>query len=213
MSRLRIGIVPIFARLTWAAVSAGLLTIASISAEAQHPAQPADTTNPDRVQAQEQSRREMELRNLGAPAEMSKDPRRVQEIASEIQQDFQRILVLHNELARYILSNKPLDYAFVSDASGEIRKRASHLQKTLALSLPDEEQKRERNTDFADERFKDSVATLCSEIKSFVTNPVIEKPGTVNAAQLIQARRDLQGIIDLSASLKKTADRLKKASP
>jgi len=194
------------------ALCPGFLTFFAVSVLAQHPVQPADTADLEKIQAQAQSRREMELRNLGAQAEMSNNPRRVQEVASEIEQDFQKILVLHNGLARFLLDRKPLDYGFVSDASAEIRKRAVRLQKTLALSLPAEELTKERNAEFEDAQIRDGVATLCNQIKSFVTNPVIENPGTISAEQLTKARHDLQTVIDLSSSLKKSADRLKKAS-
>jgi hypothetical protein len=196
------------------ALSAGLVLILfGASVSAQHPVQPADTTNPDRIQAQEQNRREMELRNLGAQAEMSTDPRRVQHVAAEIEQDFQKLLVLHNGLARFLLDKKPLDYGFVSDTSAEIRKRATHLQKILALTLSDEELKQEPTADFEDARIRDGVATLCNHIKAFVTNPVIENPATVDAEQLTKARRSLQAVIYFSASVKKSAERLKKSSP
>jgi hypothetical protein len=194
-------------------MGAAFLMLSAMSVEAQFPTQPADTTNPEKVQQQEQSRRELQLRSLATQPELTNDPKRLQALAAEIEQDFQTILVLHNQLARFIMNNKPLDYDFVSDASAEIKKRASHLQRTLALTKPDEEQNQTKRADFADARIRDAVATLCSEIKNFITNPVIDKPGTVNAAELTRARRDLQEVINLSSNLKKSADRLKKTSP
>ncbi len=49
------------------------------------------------------------------------------------EQDFNRILTLHNEIARAISSNRDLDYHFVSDATAEIRKKASRLRTTSAF--------------------------------------------------------------------------------
>ena len=187
-----------------------LITLAAAPAKAQHPTQPTDTTSPDKIRQQEQSQREMQLRNLAARAEMTTNPRRREEVAAEIEQDFQKILTLHNELARFILNNRQFDYDFLSEASGEIRKRAIHLQKTLALNKPDDGPK-EKQLDYPDARIKDAVVALCSEIKAFVTNPVIDQPGTVNASELARARRDLQDLIELSFNLKKSADRLKKS--
>ena len=206
----------------WLSVAAGrtlltgttalLLAIFAPSVPAQLP-KPLDTTNPERARQQEQSQREMQLRILGAQPEAANDPKRLAEVMAEVEQDFQRILILHNGLARFIINNKPLDYDFVSEASAEIKKRASRLQRTLALTKPDDEQNKEKSPDFSDARIRDAVAMLCKQIQSFVTNPIIEKPGTVNAPQLIQARHNLQDVIDLSISLKKSADRLKKTSP
>jgi hypothetical protein len=171
---------------------------------------PEDTTNLERLRQQDQSRRELQLRNLNIQAEPAKDTKRFDQVAAEIQQDFERILVLHNELAHFILDNKPLDYDVVSEATAEIKKRAAHLQKTLAFNKPDNESAEEKKPEFRDARLKHGVATLCAQIKSFVTNPVIENPGVVNAPELARARRDLQNVIDLSGELKKSADRLKK---
>lgn len=56
-------------------------------------------------------------------------------------EDFNRILTLHNEFVRAVSSAKAIDHHFVSDATGEIRKRASRLQSTLALNQPSEEPK------------------------------------------------------------------------
>ena len=57
---------------------------------------------------------------------------------------------------------------------------------------------------------KDSLVKLCNEIRSFVTNPVIENPNTVDATQLTRARRDLESLIQLSGLIKKDAEKLGK---
>jgi len=54
---------------------------------------------------------------------------------------------------------------------------------------------------------KDELILLCKQIESFVRNPIIDKPGTVDAQQLGKARRDLQSIVELSDEIKKQADR------
>ena len=198
-----------FARLS---LSAATLLILAGTVAAQHPTQPADTTNPDRIQAQLQSQREMQLRNLASQADMSKDPKRLEQIKTGIQQDFEKILSLHNQLARFLLDNKPLDFDFVADATGEIRKHASHLQHTLALSLPGEQSNKEKYPEFAEPQMREGVALLCKQIKSFVTNPIIDQPGVVNEPQLRQARFDLQDVINISGSIRKGADKLRKTS-
>jgi len=54
---------------------------------------------------------------------------------------------------------------------------------------------------------KDELILLCKQIESFVRNPIIDKPGTVDAQQLGKARRDLQSIVELSDEIKKQVDR------
>ena len=54
---------------------------------------------------------------------------------------------------------------------------------------------------------KDEVILLCKQIESFVKNPIIEKPGTVDAQALEKARNDLQLIVERSDAIKKQADK------
>jgi hypothetical protein len=63
---------------------------------------------------------------------------------------------------------------------------------------------------FQDDNLKPVLATLCKHIKDFVTNPMIETPGTVNAEDLARAKRDLASVINLSGRIHQRADRLKK---
>jgi len=56
---------------------------------------------------------------------------------------------------------------------------------------------------------KDELILLCKQIESFVRNPIIDKPGTVDAQQLEKARRDLESVVELSSDIKKRADKQK----
>ncbi|MGI9165320.1 MAG: hypothetical protein ACR2G5_02860 [Pyrinomonadaceae bacterium] len=165
------------------------------------------TANPDRIRQQDMSKREYELRNFGNAPDGSSDQKQLKAVGAQIEQDFNRILILHNQIARATSSDQPLDYHFVSDATAEIKKRASRLQTTLALHEPTTRQQSSgKSTEFDD--LKTSLFLLCKQIRSFVTNPVIETPGTVNAGQLSNARRDLESIIILSGHIRKNAVKL-----
>jgi hypothetical protein len=56
---------------------------------------------------------------------------------------------------------------------------------------------------------KDELLLLCKQIESFVRNPIIDKPGTVDAQQLGKARKDLQTVVEISDAIKKQVDKLK----
>ena len=131
---------------------------------------------------------------------------------AQIEEDFNQILTLHNRIARATASDERLDYRFVSEAAGEIKKHATRLQNSLALKPTDSDQNQPRPVQFDDSHFKDGLILLCKEIKSFVTNPVIETPGKVDPDQTARARSDLESVIELSGSIKKNAERLSKAS-
>ena len=163
--------------------------------------------NADRIRQQDMSRREYQLRNFGNQPDSPKNDRQLKALMAQTEEDFTRILTLHNEIARALASKKELDYHFVSEAMTEIKKRASRVQSTLALHPSSEDAPVKESS--APE-MKDSLIKLCKEIRSFVTNPIIENPNTVDATQLKRARRDLESLIQLSGLIKKDADKLSK---
>ena len=176
------------------------------------PGPPADRTNPDRERQQDINRREMVLRGYGLTPARPNNQKKLQALADQVEQDFSRILILHNEIARAISGANSLDYDFVSGATSEIRKRASRLQATLVLKPEVSEQTAEKQIGLDDTQVRYALIILCKQIKSFVTNPVIQNPGTVNVDQLNKARQDLQSVVELSLSVKRTAEKLSKAA-
>ena len=163
---------------------------------------PSNRANAARVRQQNESRREYQLRNFGTEPGKPPDRRQLEALMAQTEEDFNRMLMLHNEIARAITANKPIDYHFVSEATGEIRKRATSIQSNLQLSPPAEEVTK---TEMPPE-MKDALIKLCKQIRSFVTNPIIEQPNTINVEKLADAKRDLDSVIQLSAHLKREAD-------
>ena len=169
---------------------------------------PMDKTNAARKRMQDESAREWQLRNFGNPA-LTKDKRRLEALMAQTEEDFNRMLSLHNEIARALAATKPLDYRFVSEASGEIRRRAHSIQSNLMLSPPAEEMKQVEVPEKTTEpEMKDGLVALCKHIRSFVTNPVIDHPNLIDADKLVLAKRDLESVIQISAALKRDADHL-----
>ena len=167
---------------------------------------PADRRNADRMRQQDMSNREWQLRNFGNESNAPKDRRQLEALLEQTEEDFNRILTLHNEFARLLTASKPIEYNFISEASAEIKKRATRLQSTLGLhQLPTDTPVVEKTGEFDDTQLKDALIRMCQQIKSFVTNPVIANPSTVDAEQLTNARRDLESLIQLSGHIKKEA--------
>jgi hypothetical protein len=160
-------------------------------------------SNRARERQQDMASREWQLRNFGNPS-VIKDRRRLEALMAQTEEDFNRMLMLHNEIARAITANNQIDYHFVSEATGEIRKRATSIQSNLVLSPPTEEMKQ---TEMPAE-MKDALIKLCKQIRSFVTNPVIEQPNMIDVEKLATAKRDLESVIQLSAHLKREADQM-----
>jgi len=171
----------------------------------------AQRTDPARARMEEDKKRETQLQVRGSSGKPT-DPKQAQAVIAQVEQDFRQILILHNEIGRATATDRTLDYRFVSDATAEIKKRASRLQTTLMLSRSETDDKQEKRLKFADTQVKDALIVLCNRIENFVKNPIIESPGTVDLEQSARARRDLDSIIDLSGDIKKSADRLNKHS-
>ena len=166
--------------------------------------------DPAKARMQEMDRRELQLNGLGGERGSRNDHKRSQAMMEQVSEDFQRILILHNEIVRGIAANQPLSYRFISDAAGEIRKRSARLQSSLQLPKPEATiENRGRSTDLRVVETKDELILLCKQIESFVRNPIIENPGTLDAQQLAKARRDLQSIVELSEAIKKYVDKQK----
>ena len=187
-----------------------LLCVSPVFAQtAAGPPPTIDRVNADRIRQQQMSSREWQLRNFGTEPKAVKDRRQVEALMTQTAEDFDRILTLHNEIARALTSNNDLDYHFVSDATAEIKKRASRVQSSLALRLSAEEaldlEKAPQPTELP---MKDELIKLCHQIRSFVTNPSIANPSTINPDQMTKARKDLETVIQLSARIKKDADKL-----
>ncbi len=197
-----------------AANSVGLMVITfSLATQilAQSPRPPSDV-DPARARFEETNRRELQLRNMSGTSRIT-DPKELEAVVTQIKQDFERILTLHNEIARAISTDKALEHQFVSNATAEIKKRATRLQTTLALNKPDpSERNQHKRSQLNDVQLKDALISLCNKIESFVTNPVIKNPGTVDIQQLAKARDDLEGVIELGGRINKSAEKLKKSS-
>jgi hypothetical protein len=197
----------------WAVVFALPMAIA-IPMQGQSPqSQPENITNSERVRQQDMSKREWQLRNLGVEPPTNSNAKRANALMVQVEEDFKRILTLHNEMVRSLPSVKALDYDFLFEAAGEIKKRATRLQTTLVLPKPEGEgQKQEPLPEFNQTQIRDALILLCKRIEGFVNNPIIATPGTVNGQQLTKARRDLADVVELSGNVRKSADKLKKSS-
>ncbi len=105
--------------------------------------------DPAKAQMEEMTRRELQLNNLGGDHGHPNDPKRSQAMMDQVSEDFQRILTRHNEIVRALAAKQTLSYQFISDATGEIRKRSARLQTSLKLPKPEPTtENRATGTDF-----------------------------------------------------------------
>ena len=139
------------------------------------------------------------------------DTKQVRETYARVKQDFEGLQVAYNQIVRAMSPGKELDHRLIKETSLEINRRALRLKRDLALpSIDDGEKHSSKANASAAERetFKADVLTLCRHIAGFVTNPMFESSGSLDADLSARASADLKKIIELSDSLKTNAEKL-----
>jgi hypothetical protein len=165
--------------------------------------------NAAKVHLQDMDKRELQLSGIGKGNVRETDPKQARALMDQVNEDFQRLLKLHNEIVHAVTGNNALDYQFIAGATGEIKKRANRLRYTLALDKPaiTSLQREKQNLDTIS--MTADLILLCRKIESFIKNPIIETPGTVDAEQLEKARGDIESVVELSSGIRKRAEKLK----
>ncbi|HEX8775917.1 MAG TPA: hypothetical protein VF735_20255 [Pyrinomonadaceae bacterium] len=135
----------------------------------------------------------------------------------QIKQDFLQLQTVNNRMMETTFANNVVDYKGIAEASAEIRKRAARLKSNLPLpESENDENVPELSLKGWDEldvgQVKPALKALDDLIMSFVGNPIFQKPQVVDVQQSAKARRELEAIIKLSAKIKKSAEKLTKAT-
>lgn len=183
------------------------------AAQQSQPARPpgAPTVKDPQLDTLERQNREATLRSAELPVAIEAiDQKRIAAALQQMKEDFRRLQIVRNDVARSVLANKPFDYRTVSEETGEINKRADRL-KTYLMPKAVADDKSNPSTpeaDFTGDQMKGELARLCHLIDSFVENPALKSSGTVEAKQATKLIQDLNGIVRLSQTLKRSAEHL-----
>jgi hypothetical protein len=139
----------------------------------------------------------------------------LQAAIANMREDFSRIQVLRNDIARNLIARKPLDYKLVSEQTAEINKRASRLNVYMRAHVPEGE-KENKLPELKSEEMIGALVRLCKLIDSFTENPALKNAATIDSKEISKARenkanadRDLLAIIKLSGSLQKKTETLR----
>ena len=129
----------------------------------------------------------------------------------QINDDFQRVQVIHNEIVRMLQSDKGLDYGRLAELTGDMKKRGTRLRENLALPQGEQTSAQAKHADaIDDQQVRKDIAALHDLVVSFVGSPLFKNLGVVDAKVLDQATDNLNHIIDLSDEIKKAAKLLDK---
>jgi hypothetical protein len=201
-------------------VCVSTLTADSAHAQQTLPAGPPPPGSSDPfAEARERRQREAQLRSAEMVGTAKPTGRRASEAAAEqLREDFRNIQILRNKLVRHLQSNKPLNYKFIANETGEINKRAGRLKAHLLRASPEsekterEKKEQEPQAEIGDGQVSDALVTMCMRIDSFTESPVFKTPDVIDLKESDKAGRDLRDIIQLSGGIRKTAERLNKTS-
>lgn len=198
-------------------LAAGLILTASFagvaSARQQGPvtnAPPPGSASPKRGDIERQGREAM-LRGAELLSRPAADKRGAQAAAEQLKQDFKRIQVLRNDLARQLESEGEFDYKVIAEAADELNKRAGRLGAHLLPQTSGvQEEKPRSQIELDGALLKSALVTLCQRVDSFTGNPIFKVLDVVDVEHAAKAGGDLRGIIRLSARVKDGAERMNK---
>ena len=195
--------------------AAAFMTLSATPTRAQQQERPVyvppalERREADMSREREARQRDELRRSVGRNRARAANLRYVQAVIAQVRQDFERIQIARNEIVRTI--GDGLDYKFVSEVTGEIKKRASRLEENLALPEPEENKNHVVDQGELNEaQIRVALLMLCDRMESFVKSPIFETPGVLDVQHSTKASSDLESILNLSASVRKSAERLKK---
>jgi hypothetical protein len=127
-----------------------------------------------------------------------------------IREDFTRIQEVDNDLLQTVFVKKSVDYKLISAAVAEINKRAARLKGNLVLPKLNEKQVEPASFELAStDVLKRSLLQMDHALISFVNNDLFKQPTLVNPDLASRARRDLESIIQVSAAIKRSLEKMK----
>src|SRR5207237_10202482 len=122
------------------------LCLASSSFAQRAPAGPPPGAGPppnNNPNLEDRSRQVTESRLRSAEMDVGVEEanqKRLQSAILNVKQDFARIQVLRNDIARNLIAHKPLDYNLLSEQTAEINKRASRLNVYMRAHVSEEKE-------------------------------------------------------------------------
>jgi hypothetical protein len=175
---------------------------------------PPPVINP---RAEDRSRQLAEGRLRSAEIDAANETEKEKHVAAAIQhmkEDFTRIQVVRNDIARNLVARKPLDYKLIAEQTGEIHRRSNRLNLYMMAQAPGSKEEADRKQ----EEMISALVRLCKLIDSFTENPALKNASTLDLKRLDKAKedkaradKDLLEIIKLSETIRKRSQDLRMA--
>jgi hypothetical protein len=174
----------------------------------------AERTSRDRMTSDAAASEEREMTLALAERYHRSGERRDPRLAfAQIREDFLRLQVVNNELARAVSGDGQLDLKLVVKSSAEIKKRAERLKLNLALPEPAEGQKPPASPDPTDmKQLRAALSRLDGIVVRFANNLHTKGVSRLDAASYARLQLDLEAIVSLSGRVKKGSEKLEEAA-
>lgn len=131
----------------------------------------------------------------------------------QINEDFQRIQVIHNEIVRMLQPDKNLNYDRLAELTDDLKKRSARLRENLQLPEPEKAVAKPAHFEAVDEsHMKKNIVALHDLVIDFVANPIFKNLGVVDAKMVDTATENLHNLIDVSDEIKREAKLLGKSA-
>jgi hypothetical protein len=132
---------------------------------------------------------------------------------AQIREDFLRLQVVNNDLARAVSGRGQLDFKLVAKSASEIKKRAERLKLNLALPEEAESEKPPAAPTPADpEQLRVALSRLDGIVLRFTNALHAKGVRRIDAQLSARLRLDLEAIIGLSGRVKKGSEKLEEAA-
>lgn len=151
----------------------------------------------------EQYERDKLSRGSESPTVAAGDRRRAQEVTEQVKHDFEGLQTAYNKIVLAMRPEGSHDLDSILDSVGEVKKCAARLRANLALPRAKDEAHKARSAADA-APLDNSLLMLRKHIYSFVTNPLFEAAPVLNVEHAGKAGRDLDMILELSDSIKRS---------
>ena len=149
-------------------------------------------------------------------ANESENEKHIEAAIVTMKEDFTRIQILRNDIARNLVAHKHLDFDLISHQTGEINRRASQLNLFMMAAHAAEDKEQSDLLEGGSEEMIGALVRLCKLVDSFTDNPSLKNAATVDAKEIEKAKidkaeadKDLLAIIKLSDRIRKKSDSFK----
>ena len=156
------------------------------------------------------SERQFLLRNM-QPDRRPAGPPAPRLATAQIREDFVRLQVINNDLARAVAQGGALDPKFVSKSAAEIKKLAARLRDNLVLPGSGEDSEHREAQAAPPAQLAPALSTLDGLILKFAYGLASKGVHIVDAQSSARVRRELEAIIELSGWVKKASEKQEKS--